>query len=826
MKKQIIGFCVLFLPLLTKSQLVINEVSSSCGTNILMDDNGNNQDWVEIYNPTSSPVLASNFYITNKTTSPLKWKLPNINIAPGGFMLVYCSEENRITGTFYHSNFKLDRAGDKIYIYNSSSFLIDGQTFGNLDQDHSYGRSPNGSASLVYFNTPTPGTSNNASTAYTGYCPTVTFSIARGFYASAQTLTLTCPGYQIRYTTNGSEPKITSALYSVPLNISTTQIVKARAFPFSGNILPGKITSNTYFIGETQIGNVPVVSITMDPADFNTVYNTTNYMTNYYPEKPGHIEYYKNQKKFAFETDFDLKLHGTTSTTQPQKGLRVSCRSNYNAPSIKDTLFPWDKIGVKKFDGFNLRHDNGGGSQWDPYATQLATTLNVDYLAYRPCIVFINGAYWGEYQLRESGDEDYIAGNHPGVNKDSVDLLRQNLNWANNSNTLTALAGSDTAFFNHLNTIKNTNPNTSAFYNFFRSKFDDKSYFDYFISEIYVGNTDWLGANAGIINNIKLWRSQKPNSKWRYILYDCDYSIGIQTTSTDVMPYLLSPGTLNYHGQIFKQVTLNPTLKTYFINRFADLLNTRYQPAEANPVAIAMRDSLIPIIQRHLLKWGSTTYPQWLGWWNTYWIGSAAPRLVQLRNHIQTDFAMTAQLTTTFEVYPSSAAGTILLNTIEPLSYPWSGVYFNGAPITVKSKAKTGWKFDHWESTDLGTFNTTDSNTFNLNTAQVVKLFFKVDNTGISALNGGPDDGVELYPNPVSGQLKLKMRSVDQKGVDVELFNSVGEKISNGHFSNSATEITDLSPLIENCAEGIYFIGIRSGQDHYYKKIILTTTQK
>jgi hypothetical protein len=796
-----------------KAQLVINEVSSSCNANVVSDDNGKSQDWVEIYNPTASPVNASGFYLTDKIASPLKWQMPNISIAAGGFMRVFCSGENRINGTWIHTNFKLDRAGDNIYIFNASSAQVDNMIFGDLELNHSYGRSPDGSATKGIFTAPTPGSSNTGIIS-AGYCPTVTVSLARGFFSSAQSLTLTCPGYNIRYTTDGSEPNATSILYTGPVSVTVTKVYKAKSFPMSGTLLPGRTITRSVFIGETQMGNLPVVSISMDPNDFNTVYYTTNYSSNYYPVRIGHIEYFKNEKKFSFETDFDLRLHGTTSTNLAQKGLRLSCKSEYNDPSMKDTLFPWDKPSIKKFDEINLRHDQGGGGIWDPYASQLASTLNVDYLAYRPCIVFVNGQYWGEYQMRESGNTDYIADNHPGVKKDSVDLLRQNLNWSTYTNSLVALDGSDTAFFNNVATINAMNPATTAFYNFFKTKFDEKSWFDYFISEIYVGNTDWLGANSGIINNIKLWKSQKPGGKWRYILYDCDYSIGIQTPSTDVIPYLLSPGTLNYHGQIFKQVMQNPTYKTYFINRFADLLNTRYQPNEANPVAIAMRDSLNPIIQRHLTRWGSTTYSQWQGYWTTYWIGSAAQRFAPLRNHIQSNFGMLAQVTTTFEVYPANA-GTILLNTINPQTYPWTGVYFNGAPITVKPKAAPGFIFDHWESTDLGMNNLNDSNSVNLNSAQVVKLFFVPDGIGINEINNSVVKAI--YPNPCNGVLKIQCKD---DNAELRLFNVSGMKLNEKKVSSAKNE-TDISFLMTALADGIYFLEVRTEGGIYFEKIIL-----
>lgn len=799
---------------LAKGQLLINEVSASSNTVVLADDNGKDQDWLEIFNASASPVNASLFYITDNASVPLKWNLPNVIIAANGFMRVYCSGENRITGSYYHSNFKLNRPGDQVFIFNASSVQIDNLTFGDLDLNHSFGRSPNGSATTGIFTAPTPGASNTGTIA-TAYCPTVSFSLNRGFYSSAQTVSLTCPGYNIRYTLNGSEPTLSSALYVSAITINTTMVVKAKSFPLSGSFIPCQTVTRSYFIGETQLGYAPVVSISMEQADFNTVWSTTNYLSNYYPEKKGHYEYFRNVTQFDYETDFNLKLHGTTSTNLAQKGMRLSCEGEYNNPSIKDTLFKTDKPTVKKFGGVNLRHDQGGGGMWDPYATQIANRTNLDYLAYRPCIVFVNGQYYGEYQLREIGDEDFIENNHPAmVNNDSLDLLRQNYNWTNSTNSLVALAGSDTAFFNHLNHINTLlTPTTQTFYNYFTQKFDDKNWFDYFITEIYVGNTDWLGGMSSI-NNVKLWRSHRASAKWRYIVYDCDYSIGIQTPSTDVIQYLLAPSALNYHGKIFQCVMMNPTLKNYFINRFADLLNTTYQPTLVTQIANNMRDSLDPLIQRHLLRWGSTTYSQWQGYWTTYWGGSAAARLPQVRNHIQSNFSLAAQVTTTFEVYPAGA-GTVMLNTIQPPTYPWTGVYYNGAPITIKSKPAIGYVFDHWNAPDLGANHQVDSNTFNLNSSQVIKLYF-VSNVGVQEKER-MEDHVSVFPNPSGDQLFVNTKGDELKMV--YLYTSTGALVSEKEFSQK-TSYEDVSEMVKELAPGIYIMHIETSKGKYYKKLV------
>lgn len=740
---------LLYLPLLAAAQPLINEISNASTPALLLDDAGNPQDWLELYNATGSALSLGGFYLTDAPTQPAKWAIPPINLAPGGFLLLYCSGENRTNGNFIHTNFKIDRGGETIYLTNGA-VKLDSINPGPLQNDHSMGRSTDGSPAFGIFANPTPGSSNNAATAYIGYASAPVFSVTAGFYASPQTLTLTAGG-TIRYTLDGSAPTALSSLYASPLNLAATTVVKARAYG-APNQLPSAVVTETILINETGLGNLPVFSLSLDPADFNDIYNNTVYATNYFPEHIAHIEYFVPGNAFRTESDIDLKLHGTTSTSLwPQKGLRVNCRPFYNNPQINEVLFPKDKPQIDQYQGFNFRMDYGGGGMWDAYATDVSRHLDIDYLACRPAIVFINGQYWGEYQLREKGDADYIAGNHPTVDDDSLDLLRQNYDWSNGFNGITALEGSDSGFFNAVTAINAMTANTQGFQDYFESRFDRKNFVDYLISELYVGNTDWMGANQNILNNIKLWRKWGPSGKWRYILYDCDYAIGIQTPTTDIFAQLFNPvPNIGYHGQVFSKMVQNTTLRNYFINRFADVLNTDYQPSVANQVVIAYRDTLDAAISRHLARWGTSTYQQWRDNLDNYLIASANPRMVNLRNQLQQWFTLVSQVNLTFEVYPPNA-GFVALNTIVPPSYPWGGVYFDGAPIDIAPIANPGWQFDHWSSPTLGSNNTVDSITMNFTAPETIQLHFATS----TAVDPSSEARMMVFPNPAESEVTV-----------------------------------------------------------------------
>lgn len=100
----------------------------------------------------------------------------------------------------------------------------------------------------------TPSTTNSAVFTFTAAEPTM--SPAPGAYASAVTVTLSSvtSGAQIRYTTNGSEPDGASTLYSTPFTLTTSTVVKARAF--AAGMTPSSAASDAYDIYNDGVGAV------------------------------------------------------------------------------------------------------------------------------------------------------------------------------------------------------------------------------------------------------------------------------------------------------------------------------------------------------------------------------------------------------------------------------------------------------------------------------------------------------------------------------------------------------------------------------------------
>lgn len=622
----------------------------------------------------------------------------------------------------FHTNFKLSNNGSEmLYLFDPVSAVADQMTIPKLRENNSYGRYPDGAAVKNIFVNTTPGHAN--AQGYSGYCnDAITFSLEGGFYPSAQSLALGGSS-EIRYTLDGSDPQRSSLLYSVPLSLTSTTVVKAACY--SADLTAPKVFTKTYFINENI--DLPVFSISTDPDNFfhpqtgiymlgpdadsaTSPYFGANFWFDW--EKPVHIEYYDKQKNKCFEVDAGARIFGNYSRANSMKSLAIMMRDRYDHPEINYQFFPYKNINLFKSivlrnsgSDFNATHLLDGLVQMSVFGK---TALDIQ--AYRPSVVFINGQYWGVHNIREKLNEDYIESNS-GVKADKVDMLDS---WAkqiegnNNLYSLWWLSG-------------NTNMSNQASFNMVADSFDLDNMIDFFATEIYISNWDWP------TNNIKAWRPQTGDRKYRYILWDTDLSLGLyglQSATFNQLGKVKNGVDLERgpHAEIFFNLTKNTAFRNRFINRSADLMNTIFTPQNLSQLLSDMRDSIAGEMPRHLARWGSST-----GYWNSeinnrYNFFNARP--APARAQMVSEFNLVKQVSVTLNVMPEGA-GVIKINTIHPDTYPWSGIYFDGVPVTITAIANPGYTFSHWEAPKLITEGSPDKTvTLNVNMNETFTAHF------------------------------------------------------------------------------------------------------
>ncbi|MFK7923058.1 MAG: lamin tail domain-containing protein, partial [Bacteroidia bacterium] len=216
-----------------KAQLLINELMAAQDT-LISDGQGEYVDWIEIYNAGPSAVNLDNWFLTDDSTQLAKWSFPSLSLAAGAYLIVYASDKypTNLDGAL-HTNFILNKAGEYLALvrpHSSIEFAYD--AYPEQQNYHSFGLLPGTTdpQNARILELPSPGTVNSEAL----YTP-IDFSVESRYFLDPFSVTLGSPVPQaeIRYTTDDSEPSMTSPLYTGAISISIKTTLKAKLF-YSG----------------------------------------------------------------------------------------------------------------------------------------------------------------------------------------------------------------------------------------------------------------------------------------------------------------------------------------------------------------------------------------------------------------------------------------------------------------------------------------------------------------------------------------------------------------------------------------------------------------
>ena len=341
--------------------------------------------------------------------------------------------------TNLHTNFKIASEGETIILTNPSGEIEDMVDSTAIPTDISYGRQPDGSDTWSFFPEPTPQAPNNTE-GFGEYCETPQVSHQGGFYSGPVIISLSINSdtHQIYYTLDGSIPSEDSFIYSGPIFIATTTVLRAAVI--DNECFPGEVITHSYLIDEES--TLPVVSLTSDPynlwdeeygiyvmgtdAEWDFPYFGANFWEDW--ERPIHVELFEPNGDLGFRLDAGVKIFGGWSRGLPQKSLAIYARPGYGTSEINYQIFP-----DKEIDSFVAIVLRNSGNEWfgsgqdnatmfrDGMHTSLMDNTGIDHQEYRPAAVYINGDYWGIHNIREKVNEEFLASNNPGVDPDELD---------------------------------------------------------------------------------------------------------------------------------------------------------------------------------------------------------------------------------------------------------------------------------------------------------------------------------------------------------------------------------------------------------------------
>lgn len=691
----VISFLLIFQSL--SAQVLINEFSAANFSDVA-DNHGEYEDWIELYNAGATSVDLAGYYLSDRVDDPTKWIIPSgITIDAGAFKRFWCSGRDVIEGTNYHTNFKVTQTRDveAVVFSDPGGTILD---FNEIEQpnqmNHSWGRSTDGSANWKIFTDPTPNASNTT-TSKTGYATKPDMEPNSGNYTGSVSVTITSPDADvtIRYTTNGAAPTAASTVYSSPIDITETTVLRTVAFSSDGEILPSFISTNTYFVDE--VTTVPIISLASENID--DLLNGNGWL-----EPIGSFELFNSSFELEDEAQGSFNEHGNDSWAYDQRGFDYITRDQFGYDNDIDLDFfsdVTDRTGYQRLIVKAAANDNypdeDGAHLRDAYVHHLTELghLELDERSTFFAIVFVNGEYWGVYDVREKVDDADYTDYYYDQSEYEMDFIKcWGWTWAEYG-TMDAWP----PFVDFVLTNDMTDPLNYAYVD---DNLNTLSLCDYFITNTQTVCKDWLNWNTG------WWRGYNPDGgalKWRYILWDEDATFGhyinytgIPDDSPDADPCdpldIYVDG--NGHVDIINALLENETFYSLYINRFADLNATTFSCDFMLSVLDSMKNVIDPEMERHTDRWGGS----YSGWSNNYdeLYEFIEARCAYMVEGIEDCFD-TPAYPVTVKIEPVGSANLVKVNTVTPTIYPFNATYYGGVTFSLNALPATGYLFDHWE---------------------------------------------------------------------------------------------------------------------------------
>jgi|GEM_PF-804028 hypothetical protein len=558
----------------SSASVLINElVAASSQT----DEFGTSLDWIELINVGSQEVDLTNYSLTDDPLAPRKWIVPTLILPPGNVLLVWATGYGFYNPGEYHTNFRLRREGEFLALYDSEFRLLDSLTYPAQYRDVSFGRSAGDRNEWHFFSTPSPGRANG-NDGKKGYASSPIVSLPGGLYANSLNISLFTADADalIFYTLDGSPPTETSARYTAPLTISKTVPLRVRAF--RDEYYPSDIVTHTYLIQEPT--PLPILSLVTDPPhlwDRSTGIYQNATMSGPAWERPVTAQCFSTEGKPIFSANAGLRIHGGASRQRAdKKSFRLYFRGEYGPKKLQTTIIPSTSIDV--FDSFILRAGyNDSWIHWDAEERRVAVYLSdqlgrdvhedMGSVASHGTYVnlYLNGQYWGLYNLCERFDGDFLT-SYYGF--DEWDIINDD-----------ELKEGDTTEWNRLKTfVSRSNLSDPDKYHELLTMIDLEQVTSYYILNIWVQNHDWPHHNWYAV------RERTPTGRWKLLVWDIEDSFGSGASrgSYSLNTFNQAQNSSSI-GNLFAGLLKSAEYREYFLQRLEYYLNTTLNESHLLP---------------------------------------------------------------------------------------------------------------------------------------------------------------------------------------------------------------------------------------------------
>ena len=553
-----------------------------------LDEDGEASDWIELSNRGGEAVDLEGYSLTDDPELPHKWLLPQVSLAPEAYLLIFASGKDRRTPDLpLHTNFSIDGAGEFLALYAPGSeapIWSFAPEFPEQFNDVAYGISVNNPDDIGYLLTPTPNGLNDL--AALGLVDDTQFSVDRGFYLEPITVSITTPTEDatIYYTLDGSEPSEDNhQIYTDPLVIETTTILRAMAvkegfvssnvdtqtYLFASDVkdqftMDTRVTEAPEYEGEIEEalgGTLPALSIVVDDDLFfgaNGIHTEFGF-SGREAEVPISLEYFSpTDAEDTFHLRAGIRIHGGNARFHPKKPFRLYFREEYSGGSGELEYPLFEGSNVDRFEQLVLR--SGGHDSWsladdfggrdldlpahasflrDQFLRQTENDMGLLSPLGKYVHVYINGIYWGVYDLHERPNAAYFS-DHLGGAKADWDVVHHPEIFGE---TYTVVNGNAEAW-EALQSVTNSQVADEIGFERIQSLVDLDGYMDSMVVRMWSGDYDWCGPvfqtvrsglqrtyrNVTYFGN-KNWyagrRSRNGEGKFHFFSWDAEMSMGL-----------------------------------------------------------------------------------------------------------------------------------------------------------------------------------------------------------------------------------------------------------------------------------------------------------
>lgn len=521
----IFAFFVCRIP--TGAQLVINELMQS-NVDCIMDDLNEFPDsWVELCNVGTGEVNLGDYRLGITQNADEAWPLPERVLQSGEHVLVFCDKVGNNTDAGIHTDFRLESGkGGAVFLFRGSD-VVDGVT--ELKKQPSpniaYGRNTDGADEWGYMAEPTPG-APNCGKVYAKVLDSPVFSVMGGVRHEGDevSLDITLPsdapaGTVVRFTKDGTEPTSSSPVFTGPITVNNNTVVRAKLFCDGYLSRPSSVQSYIFFPNDRPL-TLPIISLVTDPRYLydekigiyvEGTYSEEQFNYKYDWRRPVNFEFFEGMNQSsALNQLAETRISGAATRMNERKTLTVYAHKRFGEKRLKYEFFPDQRPGVRDFKSLTLR--NAGNDFSYLYLRDalmqrtMSSHVDLDWQAWRPAIVYINGEYTGMLNIRERANEDNIYTNYEGL--EDIDLIEK---WSELKQGTIDQSREFRRFFSEQgHTLEE-----------YRQWMDCEEFANLMIMNLYFDNRDFPA------NNIVMWRPREEGGRWRWIAKDTDFGLGL-----------------------------------------------------------------------------------------------------------------------------------------------------------------------------------------------------------------------------------------------------------------------------------------------------------